>query len=103
MESYRVGQKGFSVGDAEEFVEMVAFDTAASHGAKFGRLIVSSLSPDYGRFWKEAWLFKKTHEGDDLSSIYLRDIIYSNIQGGLGIFGAMTSSETPFYGYYREN
>ena len=66
-------------------------------------LIVSSLSPDYGRFWKEAWLFKKTHEGDDLSSIYLRDNIYSNIQGGLGIFGAMTSSETPFYGYYREN
>ncbi len=37
MESYRVGQKGFAVGDAEEFVEMVAFDTAASHGAEFGR------------------------------------------------------------------
>lgn len=65
-------------------------------------LIASSLSPDYGLFLKDAWQFKKTHEGGDLSSIYLRDNIYSNIQGGLGIFGAMVSSMTPFDGYYQE-
>ena len=65
-------------------------------------LIASSLSPDYGLFLKDAWQFKKTHEGGDLSSIYLRDNIYSNIQGGLGIFGAMVSSMTPFEGFYQE-
>ncbi len=65
-------------------------------------LLASSLSPDYGLFLKEAWQLKKVHEGGDLSSIYLRDNIHSNIQGGLGLFGAKVSSKTEFYGYYRE-
>lgn len=61
-------------------------------------LLISSLSPDYGRFVKDTYQFKKVHDGDDLSSIYLRDNIYSNIQGGLGIFGAIVSTVTVFYG-----
>ena len=61
-------------------------------------LLFSSLSPDYGRFVKDAYQLKKVRDGDDLSSIYLRDNIYSNIQGGLGIFGAMVSTVTEFYG-----
>ena len=63
-------------------------------------LIFSSLSPDYGQFVKEAWQFKKVHEGGDLSSIYLRDNIYSNIQGGLGIFGAKVSDIKDFHANY---
>lgn len=61
-------------------------------------LLLSSLSPDYGRFVKDAYQLKKVHDGDDLSSIYLRDNILTNIQGGLGIFGAMVSVRTEFYG-----
>ena len=61
-------------------------------------LLLSSLSPDYGRFVKDAYQLRKVHEGDDLSSIYLRDNLFSNIQGGLGIFGAMVSVMTEFYG-----
>ena len=61
-------------------------------------LLVSSLSPDYGRFVKDAYQLKKVHEGGDLSSIYLRDNIHSNIQGGLGIFGAMVSDRINFDG-----
>ena len=65
-------------------------------------LVVSSLSPDYGHFMRDAWQLKKVHEGGDLSSIYLRDNIHSNIQGGLGLFGAVVSSTTTFYGHYHE-
>lgn len=61
-------------------------------------LLFSSLSPDYSRFLKDAWQLKKVHDGGDLSSIYLRDNIHSNIQGGLGLFGAMFSARTNFYG-----
>ena len=61
-------------------------------------LLLSSLSPDYGRFVKDAWQLKKVHEGDDLSSIYMRDNIFSNIQGGLGVFGAMVSDRIYFDG-----
>ena len=64
-------------------------------------LIFSALSPDYGRFLKEAWQLKKVHEGGDLSSIYLRDNIYSNIQGGLGVFGAKVSDTIEFHGNYQ--
>lgn len=65
-------------------------------------LIFSSLSPDYGRFVKETYQLKKVHEGGDLSSIYFRDNIHSNIQGGLGIFGAMVADTTDFQGNYTD-
>ena len=61
-------------------------------------LLISSLSSDYGRFVKDTYQLKKVHEGGDLSSIYLRDNIHSNIQGGLGIFGAMVSDRINFDG-----
>lgn len=64
-------------------------------------LIFSSLSPDYGRFLKEVWQLKKVHEGGDLSSIYLRDNIHSNLQGGLGVFGAKVADTIRFYGNYQ--
>ena len=61
-------------------------------------LLFTSISPDYGRFLKDAWQFKKVRECGDLSSIYLRDNIHSNLQGGLGVFGAMVSVRTDFDG-----
>ncbi|MBO4916790.1 MAG: DUF4249 family protein [Bacteroidales bacterium] len=65
-------------------------------------LLYSSLSPDYGQFLKDVWQLKKVHEGDDLSSIYLRDNIHSNIQGGLGIFGTSVSDRVNFDGYNQD-
>lgn len=65
-------------------------------------LVYSALSEDYGRFLKDVYQFKKTHETDDISTIYLRDNIYSNIQGGLGIFGAMSSNMIEFKAFHWE-
>lgn len=65
-------------------------------------LVYSALSKDYGRFVKDVYQLKKTHEADDLSTIYLRDNIYSNVKGGLGIFGAMTSGMFEFNAFHQE-
>lgn len=89
--------KGFCISGSFHFgEELLQMDLPDDY------LLVSSLSPDYGHFLKDAWQLKKVHEGGDLSSIYLRDNIYSNMQGGLGLFGAMVSSMTSFYGHYHE-
>lgn len=65
-------------------------------------LLISSLSEDYGRFFKDAYQLKKVHEGDSFSSIYLRDNIFSNINNGLGIFGTMVSYKINFDGVNQD-
>lgn len=62
-------------------------------------LVYYSLSPDYGEFLKDVYQFKKTHGGDNLSSIYLRNNIHTNIAGGLGVFGSMVSGMVQFDGF----
>ena len=80
------------------FKDFLFITRVDDHHAGHEYLLFSSLSPDYSRFLKDTWQLKKVHEGGDLSSIYLRDNIHSNIQGGLGLFGAMFSARTNFYG-----
>ena len=58
-------------------------------GSKGGILFVST-SEDYDRYLQESIYYQQLQESDDMSSIYLRDNIFSNIVGGVGIFGAKT-------------
>ena len=58
-------------------------------------LFFTSMSEDYDRYLCEAYMQCSAEQSSDISSIYLRDNIYTNILGGLGIFGAATS--TYFY------
>ena len=53
-----------------------------------GFLVFESLSANYDSFVREAIHYMQIKESTDMSSIYLRDNIYSNIAGGLGIFAA---------------
>lgn len=65
-------------------------------------LLLYSLSADYGRFLKDAYQSKKVREGGDLSSIYLRENIFTNVQGGgLGIFGTMSTGMAEYVGIYQ--
>lgn len=61
-------------------------------GPEEGRLVFASLSADYDRYLQEAFVFQSRQESSDLSTIFYRDNIHSNISGGIGIFGAMTKS-----------
>lgn len=53
-----------------------------------GYLVFESLSDNYLAFIREAIHFMQLKEFTDMSSIYLRDNVYTNVTGGLGIFAA---------------
>lgn len=51
----------------------------------------SALSDDYDLYLRDAYQQYYAEQSDDLSSIYLRDNMYGNIHGGIGIFGSATT------------
>ena len=53
-----------------------------------GYLVFESLSDNYLAYIRDAIHFMQMKESTDMSSIYLRDNIYTNVVGGLGIFAA---------------
>ena len=59
-------------------------------GPEDGYLVFARPSDEYGRFMDEAEDWVRLQQSSDLSSIYVRENIYSNISGGIGFFGAMT-------------
>jgi len=59
-------------------------------------LYFAALSDDYDRYLLDAYQQYYAEQSDDLSSIYLRENLYSNIHGGVGIFGAAIEVELPY-------
>lgn len=53
-----------------------------------GYLVFESLSDNYLTYIRDAIHFMQLKESTDMSSIYLRDNLYTNIVGALGIFAA---------------
>ena len=47
-----------------------------------------SVSEDYDRFLLDSGYLMEVKASSDLSAIFLRDNVYTNIQGGIGFFGA---------------
>ena len=65
-------------------------------GIKYlNRLYFAALSDEYDRYLYDAYHQFYTEQSDDLSTIYLRDNLYSNIHGGVGFFGAATIMPVP--------
>ncbi len=58
-----------------------------------GYLECISVSDEYDRYLREAIDCQLKKESTDLSSIYLRENIFTNINGGVGIFGAQIKSK----------
>lgn len=65
-----------------------------------GYIFCVTPSTDYDKYLQEAYYFMEIQQSSDLSSIYLRDNIYSNIVGGLGIFGAQINRKYPWAATY---
>lgn len=55
---------------------------------RFPELRYFAASEDYDSFLSDTYQLEQASSSDDLSSIFLRDNVYSNIQGAIGIFGA---------------
>ena len=67
-----------------------------------GRLMFASLSPDYDQYLQEAVTRQEMQLSSDLSTIFIfvRDNVFSNITGGLGIFGAISQTPEAWYGIH---
>ena len=62
-----------------------------------GYILCMSYSKDYEHYLFESRQYQEIRASADLSTIYFRDNIYSNIHGGgIGIFGAATSRKYPW-------
>ena len=55
-----------------------------------GGILFTTASEDYDRYLQESIYYQQQQESTDMSSIYMRDNIFSNIEGGVGLFGAKT-------------
>lgn len=58
-------------------------------------LLFTALSRDYARFLDESSLLVRRSESNLLSDLYIREAPFSNIEGGVGIFGATTKQNLP--------
>ena len=57
-----------------------------------GIILIAYASDNYDNYLRDAVYMQQLSESSDLSAIYVRDNIFSNIHGGLGIFGAITET-----------
>ena len=59
-------------------------------GPEEGYIVCSSMSENYDRYLRDAMRLEQMQESTDMSTVYCRDNVFSNIVGGFGIFGART-------------
>ena len=63
-------------------------------------LLFSSFSPEYDRYLKECLIEKATIESvSDFASLFNQKSAYSNVENGVGIFGARTDQKLPWNKY----
>lgn len=65
-----------------------------------GYILFTTLSTDYEKYMMEAANYQQIMESSDISTIYLRDNLFTNISGGVGIFGARISCKYPWTSSY---
>ncbi len=66
-----------------------------------GYIEVSAVTSELDEYLVDAHHKKELQESSDLSAIYIRDNTYTNIVGGLGIFGARTVRRYQWSGEYE--
>ncbi len=65
-----------------------------------GYVLFTTLSADYEKYMMEASNYQQIMASSDISTIYLRDNLFTNISGGVGIFGARISRKYPWTSSY---
>ena len=65
-----------------------------------GVVVVTNVSDKYDRFLRDVHYFMHLAESTELASIYLRDNLYTNIEGGVGIFGAKSERYVEWFPAY---
>lgn len=63
-------------------------------------VIFNAVSHDYDHYLKELSVYLNTLNSKDIAQIYMREDFYTNIQGGVGLFGAMIRESLRWYRLY---
>lgn len=63
-------------------------------------LYFAALSDEYDRYLCEAIQYQQLQVSSDITAIYSRTNLYTNIHGGLGVFGAVTKMPIRWSGVY---
>lgn len=66
-----------------------------------GYLEAVAMSKDLDAYLTDAYHKQEIKASSDYSSIYIRDNVYTNINGGVGIFGAVNSRKYQWSGEYE--
>lgn len=61
-----------------------------------GYLLFMAVTDEYDQYLRDAIRFQQLDESTDLSTTLIRDNPYSNIIGGVGIFGAVIEQKVPW-------
>ena len=67
-----------------------------------GYMVVQAISDNYLHYLRDACHLAEIKKTSDMSAIYLRDNVYTNIKGGLGIFAASISDKLQWANRYTE-
>lgn len=84
-----------------DYFFLLASDNPKGSGYGLGRFKIYYVSPEYDAYLRNLADVGIVH-GEEFSSIYSATPVYTNIEGGLGIFGAMTTG-TRYPGVYSFN
>lgn len=63
---------------------------------RMGYVVLISVSKEYDRYLRDIITRNMKEDGDDITILYDREQIYSNIDGGVGIFGAKLTYYLPW-------
>ncbi len=66
-----------------------------------GYIEATTVSKDLDEYLRDAYYMQQLQESSDLTTIFLRDNSFTNIHGGLGIFGAKCSRKYQWSGEYE--
>ena len=66
-----------------------------------GYIEATTVSKDLDEYLRDAYYKQQLQESSDLTTIFLRDNSFTNIHGGLGIFGAKCSRKYQWSGEYE--
>ncbi len=66
-----------------------------------GVVIASIVSADYDRYLREAIYQQLLSESGNMSTIYIQDNIFTNINGGVGILGAKSEKILEWISFYQ--
>ena len=79
---------GFPSYHTTDIYENNHFNNVEKETAEKGYIQFSTVSELFDKFLTESYAYQQIMESSDLTTIFLRDNMYTNINGGVGIFGA---------------